>query len=155
MSFSLKDSGPAETKKMMKRIFGKKPVVKVGIFGAKGDEPHEGSELTVLAIATFHEFGLGVPERSFIRAWCDSHQKDVEERLARDSQLAAKGEISWEQAMERLGLYIVGGIQEYIASNIPPPLADSTVKSKGSNVALINTGQLRSSVTYEVGDKSE
>jgi hypothetical protein len=138
---------------MMKRVFGKKPVLKVGIFGKAGEEKHEDSDLTVLAIATFHEFGLGVPERSFIRAWCDAHEKEVEERLAHDSERAAKGEIPWEMVMERLGLFIQGGIQQLIADGIDPPLVASTIKRKGSSVPLINTGQLRSSISYQVADR--
>lgn len=140
---------------MVKRLFGKKPVLKVGIFGAKGDELHEDSDLSVLAIATFHEFGLGVPERSFIRAWCDANEKRVLDRLQKDSEKAAKGELEWETILDRLGLFIVGGIQEFIASNIPPPLAASTIERKGSSVALIDTGQLRSSITYAIERANE
>ena len=37
-----------------------------------------------------------------------------------------------------------------IASNIPPALAPETIERKGSSVALIDTGQLRSSITWQV-----
>lgn len=146
MSFKLEDSGPEKTRQMMARLFGKKPRLKVGIFGQAGDEQHEDSDLSVLAIATFHEFGLGVPERSFIRAWCDANQANVEERLHKDWELVVKGELQPEVALERLGLFIVGGIQSYIAEGIDPPL------KYREGTPLINTGQLRSSITYALED---
>lgn len=147
MSVSDKDKG---YKKLLAKVMGPKPSVKVGIFGAKGSEQHEGSALSVLEIATFHEFGLGVPERSFLRAWCDENGPAAEAFLAKQCEKALAGELTWEQVLERLGLYCVAGIQTKISNNIPPPLADETIKRKGSSVALIDTGQLRSSITYEV-----
>jgi hypothetical protein len=155
--FEDKDKG---YRKALTAIFGKKPLLKVGIFGEKGDEPHEDSDLTVLAVATFHEFGLGVPQRSFIRAWCDSHESEVLARLREDSERAIVGELTWEQVLNRLGLFIVGGIQEFISAGIDPPLAESTLRRKTvngriGNVPLINKGQLRSSITYALSKLGE
>ncbi len=136
---------------------GTKPVVKVGVFGAKAAETHlqekpTGGSLTVGEIATIHEFGLGTcPERSFIRGWCDENEGNVVNFLAKESQRAITLKMpNFDQGLERLGLFCVSGIQVRIANGIPPALKQATIDRKGSSTPLINTGQLRSSITYEV-----
>ena len=61
-----------------------------------------------------------------------------------------KRELTPEQLADLLGQKYVGQIQARISAGIPPPLAESTIARKGSSVPLIDTGQLRSAVTYEV-----
>src|SRR5262245_20440620 len=47
-------------------------VLKVGILEAEAAEEHEDADgATVGEIAEIHEFGLGVPQRSFLRGWVD------------------------------------------------------------------------------------
>lgn len=101
-------------------------------------------------IAEIHEFGLGVPERSFIRAWFDANQDKIKKAIAAAMQQVIKGKYTKEVALERLGALFASQIQARISSNIPPPLAPSTIKRKGSSVALIDTGQLRSAITYRI-----
>lgn len=124
--------------------------LRVGILEA-GSEPAEGSkDLTVADVATFNEFGLGVPERSFIRSWYDDNLDENRAALRRLQELVVRGEMSQAQAFEQLGLLFVGAIQRRIADGIPPPNAESTIKQKGSSTPLVDTGQLRASITHEV-----
>jgi hypothetical protein len=128
-----------------------KATVKVGVIGPKASAAKtEGKGLTVVEVASFHEFGLGVPKRSFIAGYVDENEADLRKRMRKAGELVAKGSHTLEQALELFGLYVVGGMQDRISDNIPPALAESTKKRKGSSVALINTGQLRSSITHEV-----
>lgn len=127
----------------------KKGAVDVGIFadsGAKDDSP----DLTVLEVAIFNEFGLGVPERSFLRAYVDENEKKIKEYIKKFSEMIVAGKITKEQALEQLGLKIVGEIQQRISKGIDPPNAPSTIAKKGSATPLVNLGQLRSSVTHKV-----
>lgn len=137
----------------LKKALGKSSI-QVGIL-EKADDPKEGSKegLTVEEVAAFHEFGLGVPERSFLRGWLDENKEKVKEALERMAEATVRGKYSKEQALELLGQKFVGSIQERISNRIPPPLADSTVKKKGSDVPLIDTGQLRASITYRTDVK--
>jgi hypothetical protein len=117
--------------------------------GQKGAEKHKsGGGLSVAEIAELHEFGLGVPERSWLRDWFDSKESAINEDLRKVGRGILLGRFTREQGLEILGVKYVGEIQARIATNIPPALADSTIKRKGSSVALIDTGQFRSAITY-------
>ena len=132
----------------LRRRLRKKGTVKVGILGAKGNATHQGTDLTVVEIGSFHEFGLGVPKRSFIRDWFDLNEQDLKRDMKQVARRVLKGS-KLKKELDRFGLKAVGSIQERIASNIPPPLSDETKQRKGSNVALIDTGQLRSSISHQ------
>lgn len=128
-------------------------VVVVGVLADEGARPHEDSDLTVLDIATIHEFGApaaGIPQRSFVRATVDEHRADIA-RIQR--ALAARviaGKLDVRGALEQLGAKVVGLIQTRIAAGIAPPNAPATVERKGSATPLVDSGQLRGSVTYAV-----
>ncbi len=137
-------------KKVLQMLTKKdRPILKVGVFGEKGEEEYQGGQATTLDVATFHEFGLGVPERSFIRGWADENQKQAADFLENEFQKGVKaGATDDKQILERLGLFCQSGIQKRMADGIAPPsLVD------GSTIRLIHTGQLRSSVSYAVVDK--
>lgn len=128
--------------------------VSVGVHANEGDaqhkEPAGEKPVTVLDVAIWNEFGLGVPERSFLRAWVDENDSLNREKLRRAVQLVIRGEMTLERALELVGLSMVGGIQKEIARGIPPENAAETVKRKSSSTPLIDTGQLRQSITYLV-----
>lgn len=148
--------------------------VQVGILssgrGAASNGSADGklSGLSVLEVGTFHEFGLGVPRRSFIRDWYSENQEPSAKRLRVCAELVVSGKRSAVGAAELLGLWAQGSIQARITAGPSDwaPLAASTIKRKGyqsptfkdgtvarvtpSAKALIDTGQLRSSITFTV-----
>lgn len=138
-------------KALVERIYGlKKPKVAVGIFEADGGQPH-GDEVTVADVAAWNEFGTEtIPERSFLRAWFDENIDRAREALHRLMLRVVEGKLTKEQALEQFGLWVQGEIQKRIAQGISPPNAQSTINAKGSSKPLIDTGQLRSSVTFGV-----
>lgn len=150
-------------------LFGRKAAsVTVGVFGDKGAQPastasDEGegqASLTIAQLAEIHEFGLGVPERSFIRSFFDGREAEIGAMLnALMKQLLNKAiktgkaisDGDKRKVLEKIGLYCVGQIQGRMANgDITPALSQRTIDRKGSSVPLIDTGQLRSSITHEV-----
>lgn len=124
--------------------------VRVGLLG-KAEEAHENAEgKTVAEIGAIHEYGLGPPERSFLRAWFDANEDRINREIDAVLQRVADQKITLDQAWELLGQRYVGEIQTRISQGIPPPLAESTVQRKRSAIPLIDTGQLRSAITYEI-----
>lgn len=141
-------------------LFGaNKAAVKVGVFGPKGEETTDDGALTMAALAAIHEFGLGVPERSFIRSYFDAHEKQISEALIKLTKAALtkaleRGkpvtEAEMLQVLNKMGLFMVGEMQKRIGNgDITPPLAQQTIDRKGSSTPLIDTGQLRSSISHE------
>ena len=154
-------------KKMLKRVLAQQPKeVSVGIFDSEAskilEEPlpegvgdtapvTRGVQLTVGEIAEIHEYGLGnSPERSFIRAWVDEDPGKIRTAMTRLLESVIKGSRTKEQAMNLFGQWAVGQMQKRIAAGISPPLSRVTILRKGSSVPLIDTGQLRASITYRV-----
>ena len=125
------------------------PTVSVGVFEADGAQTYDDG-ITIAAVAAIHEFGLGVPERSFLRGWFDENLERAHEAMSRLLLSVVAGKRTKEQALELFGLWVQGEVQKRIASGISPELSAATIKRKGSSTPLIDTGQLRSSITYQI-----
>lgn len=144
-----KDHGYNRTVRSLERLAHQKQALQVGIIGAAASAPHgDSGKATVGQIAAFAELGLGQPERSWLRAWFDIHEEEIKADLRKVVQDAIEGKVDEAVGMERLGLKYVGQIQQRIADGIDPPNADSTIARKKSSTPLIDTGILRSAVSY-------
>lgn len=150
MAFRITDNDKGY-KELVARVFGfGRPKITVGVHEKDGGAEH-GEGTTIADVATWNEFGAGsIPERSFLRAWFDENQERIKEVIKRLLADVIAGKISEDVALERLGLWMQADIQKRIAQGIPPPNAASTIAAKGSSVPLVDTGQLRSAITFEV-----
>lgn len=138
-----------------------KKIVAVGVQGAKAEEDHGG--ISNVRLAGVHEFGaeiqtargvIKIPERSFIRSTVDEHGAYREEV----SSLAAKvltGALNVTRALSILGEKVSSDIKSKIENGIDPPNAQSTIDAKGSSVPLIDTAQMKNSITYQVKNASD
>ena len=93
---------------------------------------------------------INIPERSFVRAGFDANRKKFQEKGEELVKQAIALEITPQAALEALGLEIQTSLQEYLTNISNPPNSSFTVKQKGSSNPLIDTGQLRSSITYKI-----
>jgi hypothetical protein len=156
----LKDSAPVILSVGIHEAEGQKPYEpkgdkkKRGDDEASGDRQSDGEPITLAQLGEIHEFGIGVPARSFLADWVDETREDKLTQLRNVAKAFVKGELpSIEAGYEKLGNLYVGQIQKRIAEGIEPALSDYTVKQKGSSVPLIDTGQLRSAITYVVRER--
>lgn len=132
---------------LFKRL-GKSAHVTVGIHSDRGADGH-GKGVTVADIASWAEFGLGQPERSWLRGWVEEQENDIEKAIRALGVAVVEGPLDAEEAIEQLGQLLKGKIQERIANGIAPPNAASTIARKGSSKPLIDSGQFRSSIDYK------
>lgn len=123
--------------------------VDVGVIGDKAGRSYEDG-VTVADVMEWAEFGIGQPMRSWLRDWIDRNRDEVQRVSRSEYQRVLRGAQTKEQALARLGVWIVGQIQAWIATGIAPPNAESTIARKGSSTPLIDTGQARSSITSRV-----
>ncbi len=143
-------------------------VVYVGVLANKGGETHSSHSLgaklfrkrgirissifsskTVLEIGTLHEFGSPggkIPKRSFVRGYYDEKIVTIREGIRLMGISVVEGKRSATDAAAIIGQTVVGGMQERMTRGIPGV-------PKGAPRRLIDTGQLRSSITYEVRTK--
>lgn len=129
--------------------------VRVGILGGNAARV-SGDTLNNPSLGAVHEFGVigkGIPSRSFLRM-------PVIQELPQALLLTNKG--TWQKvilkkgllgALELLGAYALDVIQLAFDTGgfgSWAPLSKRTIKLKGSNAILIDTAQMRQSITAEV-----
>lgn len=125
------------------------------VVGIPNDEnSREDSDgITNAELGIIHEFGVperGIPERSFMRSTASEESENLG-RLSK-AQIAEciEGNVSPHDVFATIGAYLQGKIVEEITDGEFEPNNENTVKRKGSSKPLIDTGQLRASITYEV-----
>lgn len=143
---TVKDRGWKAVLTRITRAARGKPTLSIGIHAEEGAETHTGEGITMAELGEIHEFGLGVPQRSFIGGWADENEDLHKAQLKAMAQAVVKGTVeSAEQGLERLGVLFVAQVQKRMSDGIEPPsLVDGRV------IRLIDTGQLRSSITFRV-----
>lgn len=123
--------------------------VVVGVLERDGGAAQEGGDTDVLVVAIVQEFGGGnVPERSFLRAWADTHRTQNLARLRRVAVAVVQGG-NEERELAVVGAEMAEELRAWMRSGIAPPLAPSTIAAKGDTTPLVG-GQLERAIGFEV-----
>ena len=156
-AFFQRDNG---ARKLLKELSGAGVVLRVGVFGDNAARAAEGdSGATLGEVAAGHEFLIPAHQpRSWLRATVDEERAAIETNLRRAAAAVASGKMTQVQALNLLGLFIVGKIQQRISRGIPPALSEKYEARKlekypGATTPLIASGQLRQAVSAEVTAK--
>lgn len=126
--------------------------VVVGVTGDQGDR-REGVDQVL--VASVHEFGSTdgtIPQRSFIRSTIDQRRNDIADVQQKALRRVADGKLTAEGAGGIAGAWVESAIKKKITDGDPgwKKLEASTIVRKGSSKPLIDTGQLRASITHKV-----
>lgn len=133
----------------------------VGI-SAESAKPTPPGEPGVVEYAAINEFGKpkdsrgpAIHERSFLRDTLALNRPKYTKRLENavkraNKRLANDEDPKIDMELGRLGEEVRGDIVQRIANRISPKNADFTIKKKGSDVPLIDTGRLRQSIAWQV-----
>jgi len=136
-------------KALLQRCKESKAAITVGVHAEEGAAQYEGGA-TVADVATYNEFGTErIPARPFLSGWFDANREQISAQLKKAGERIVKG-VAVTLALDVVAQWAAGGVQKGIAQGVPPPNAPSTAKRKGSATALVNTGQLRSSIRGKV-----
>ena len=123
---------------------------KAGEYVANGKKRTRQKPETVAEIAMSHEFGLGVPQRSFLRSTVDEHG-DKYARIAENGLgKAIDGTGTVAGALDLVGVVVKGDVQVKIEEIREPAHSEATIAKKGSSNPLIDTGHMRQSIDYKV-----
>ncbi len=126
--------------------------IQVGMVDEEADKIHPNSTLTTGEIAMMHELGLGgMLERSWLRSWFDTNTDQCTRDLNAAMELVLQGH-SRRSVYEMLGEQWVKSLQDNIlAGRIRPPLAASTIASKGGETRpLVDTQTLVHAISYKL-----
>lgn len=130
--------------------------------GQYGPVQQKSSEsVTILDVAWWNEFGTmrkgkdgtrvpHVPARSFIRSTTDEEVSAIRRMKRALADKIMDGTTSVRAALGYLGEWFQAKIQRKITKLREPANAPSTIARKGSSNPLIDIGQLRSSIRYQV-----
>lgn len=101
-------------------------------------------------IAMFNELGTSTaPARPFLRDSVDENEDVIRDQCGKELKKLTTGATA-EAVLKRVGALGVRLVQEKIESGSFEPNAPSTIKKKGSDKPLIDTGRMRQSVKYVV-----
>lgn len=120
--------------------------------GEDGEAPNR-EPLTVAAIAAVNEFGSRdgrIPARSFLRWTADTHRAAIVDKIRVAIREAMDGKRPIDKGLGRVGTFVVGLVRKRIRDLDDPRNADSTIKAKGADNPLINTGHLRRVIDWQV-----
>jgi hypothetical protein len=102
-------------------------------------------------IGTWHEFGIGNPPRSFLRSTFDENLRNYQLFLSRSwGQALSRGSGDFATSLARVGLKIKNDVVNKINAGIKPGNEESTIARKGSSTPLVDTGQLKAAINFEV-----
>lgn len=120
--------------------------VKVGIRRGKGS--HDGTDM--LDIAVYNHFGTAtIPARPFVSDCAEKNAGQIQEAQKRLAYRVYQGGLSADGALAELGAWYVNVQKGHILHGGWTPNAPATVKRKGSNKPLVDTGQLVNTVDWE------
>lgn len=150
-----KDEGYDKLFTTIEGVPGETQVV-VGFLHSSG--VYKKNNITVAQVAMIHEFGSKdgtIPERSFMRSSIDANQHQLKDLLTKLTLNITKSKITPKQALGIVGQFVRDKMVAKIDSGVPPPNAQSTVHQKHSSKTLIDTGQLKGSIHWEIQENKK
>lgn len=152
MALKTKDILTAEGRKFYSEIKKlNKLQVRVGFQHGDAQEK-DGSD--VMEIAMNNEFGSSkIPSRPFMRKSVDENEEKINAFMHAQIQRLAKGETTAEEILKAIGVFQKGLVQEKIENGEFVPNFPATIKRKGSDKPLIDTGTMRQSVNFVITEK--
>lgn len=103
----------------------------------------------------YMELGVTQPHVITIpaRRWLEPGVASATPELLQTVQDGIEAGQSMDKILEAVGVVAVGKVKVYMTELKSPPNAASTVRKKGSNNPLIDSGALRQSVTHQVSSE--
>lgn len=150
MAVNIRDTVTADGKKFEKLLkeLGQLEV-RIGI--QQGETSEDGVDL--VDIAMFNELGtVHIPSRPFLRDSVDANGDQINNFLQSMKKELLRGG-SAEDVLKKIGVFQKGLVQEQIVKGDFAPNSEETIRRKGSDTPLVDTGRMRQSVNYVIQQK--
>lgn len=142
------------TKELLKKLESMKNFdLLVGV--PQDEAEREEGEITNAQLMFIHSEGSpvrNIPPRPVIDITLKEEKEKINQKFKKALNVILNGG-NPSVELEKLGIYITNKIKAKFGSEDLAPLQPSTIKAKGSDRPLIDTGQLRNSITYVVRKK--
>lgn len=124
--------------------------VQVG-FQAGENDYEDGTSL--VEVAAYNEFGTSdTPARPFMKQSFENNEKQLRNACITLEKKIVEGGTA-QEALQKLGAVAKGIVQKEIRNGTFEPNKPSTIKRKGSDHPLIDTGHMRQSVQFVIDKK--
>ena len=111
-------------------------------------DTYPGQGTPVATIAARNEFGMGVPERPFIRRAVRNSEETIRELIRQNIDTVSGRPDAGLVTM--IGETLKSGIQRELTELRDPPNAPSTIERKKSDNPLIDTGFMRAKTRWRI-----
>lgn len=95
-------------------------------------------------------FGGPIPERPFMRTALRKNKAKYRQAMKSSAAKILRGETTVSIVLTKLGMLGAQDIQDSITSWTSPPNSPTTIRLKGSSHPLIDHGEMRAAVTWEL-----
>lgn len=156
MSVTVQRSNPSWLQRLQRRYTDAPKVIKAGYpEGTEAATVSYGDGTRVVDVAVANEYGTDTqPARPFMRLSSPEIKKqclpilEIATKALNDDDTG-----KYERMLDTAGSVAAGIIKQTIVDLRDPPNAAETIRLKGSDNPLINTGLMRQTATYKVVDK--
>ncbi len=125
--------------------------LEVAVGYQKGQDSEDGVDMADIAL--FNELGtVHIPSRPFIRDSLNNNKDKITQFMQKAAKGIANG-ASAEEVLKQIGVFQKGLIQKEITNGSFVPNSPATIKKKGSDKPLIDTGRMRQSVNFVIRKK--
>lgn len=123
--------------------------------GFQSGEVKDDRGVDMAQIAMWNELGTSTsPSRPFLRMSVDENESKIQ-AMGRENLKTLTSGGTAETILKKTGAFGVSLVQEKIKSGSFEPNAPSTIRKKGSDHPLIDSGRMRQSVKYVIKKKGE
>ena len=131
-----------------------KPKVYIGVPASKNGM-HEGgiNMATLLALHVLGAPSRGIPQRDPLRPPLIANAQRYTDLLAVGLKNALANGTDPKIVYEKIGIVATNDVKDYFITGNFKALSEKTIKAKGSSKPLLDTGELRNSISYEVRNK--
>lgn len=127
------------------------PKVYVGIPSSENARVGATNNATIAAVHELSAPSRGIPARPFLIPTIKNNADKYVQLMAQGFKTALQDKSKADEVYEKIGLVASNDVKDYIVSGNFVPLKESTIDRKGSSKPLLDTGELRNSISYEVG----
>lgn len=157
VNVKIKQSNKNAYKDLLKRLqhMSSKKVA-AGYPKGKLNIPHYDNGASIIDVAIWNEFGIGVPRRDFMGPATAEWQKFVAQQLELYKDDLISGKIDIETFLLQMGAEGAALISDSIVKLKEPPNSPVTIALKGGkNNPLVDSGDLSKAPTYELRNKNK
>ncbi len=132
--------------------------VRVGLKRGKKGKNHDGSpsQTNLVDIALYNELGTStIPSRPFLAQTATIRKREIIDLAVSHATNVVLGKQTAQKAFREIGKSTKKAIQDQIDQGQFVPNAPSTIKKKGHDHPLVDTGTMKKSISYTVCQKGE